>query len=218
MTDRGARARPPRRAADLRPAVTIILAGARWLRFIQTIHRDALGAGPAASRFSDPILDRGRSPRWLPIYLARSFTLCLQKAVLRDRANAASPGSFLLSRAELALWDWVEIEMVRDLRVVDLRGAALTRSRVPTDVIGASDQRLARAWAAAFYGHPGKFDGIAFASRFRRGDNAALFQARVTGKLRVVARRPLLKSPIQLGRACATLELAIVADPMDDFS
>jgi len=186
------------------------------VRFVKAVHGDPLAAGPGPSRFSDPILNRGQSPRWLPIYLGGSFTLCLQETVLRDRANAASVGSFLVSHAELALWDWAEIEMVRDLHVVDLRGAALTRSRVPTDVVGASDQRLARAWAAAIHRHPAKFDGIVFPSRFHTGDNLALFQARVANKLRVVARRPLLKSPVQLGRACAALDLAIVANPTDD--
>lgn len=67
------------------------------------------------------------------------------------------------------------IEVIRQLRVVDLHGAALARSRLPTDVVGAADQRLARSWAEALHRHPGDFDGIAFPSRFRTGDNLALF-------------------------------------------
>ena len=51
---------------------------------------------------------RERPPRWLPLYLGQSFTLCLQEALLRDRANAAPPGPFLVAEAELALWDWAE--------------------------------------------------------------------------------------------------------------
>jgi hypothetical protein len=214
VTDRRARARPPRRAVDLRPVIVTVAAGARWVRFIKTGHRDALGAGLAPSCFSDPILDRGASPRWLPIYLGQSFTLCLQETVLRDRANATPPGPFLISRSELASWDWAQIEVVEDLRVADLREAALTHSRVPTDVVGASDQRLARVWAAAFYRYPEKLDGIVFPSRFRTGDCLALFQTRVTSKLRVSERRALLESPVQLGQACSALDLAIVADPL----
>jgi hypothetical protein len=213
VTDPRARVRPPRRAADLRPVIATIRSGARWVRFVKAGHPDALGAGVAPSRFSDPILARGESPRWLPIYLGQSFTLCLQETVLRDRANAALPGPFLISRMELAVWDWAEIEIKQDLHVTDLRGSALARSRVPTDVIGASDQRLARAWAAAFYRYPELLDGIAFPSRFRTGDNLALFQARVADKLHIVERRPLLKSLVLLGRACAALDLAIVDDP-----
>jgi hypothetical protein len=157
------------------------------------------------------MLDRGRSPRWLPIYLGQSFTLCMQEALLRDRANAAPPGPFLVAEAELALWDQAEVEVVRPLCVVDLRGAALTRSRVPTDVVGAADQHLARAWAAAFYRHPGKVDGIVFPSRFRTGDNLALFQDRIERALRVKSRQRVLNSATELGRACAALDLAIVA-------
>ncbi|RAI57229.1 RES family NAD+ phosphorylase [Roseicella frigidaeris] len=164
MTDRRARARPPRRAADLRPATTIIPVGARLARLVRSAYPDVLGVGPGPSRFSDPMLDRGRPPRWLPLYLGQSFTLCLQEALLRDRAVAAPPGPFLVAEAELALWDWAEIEVTRPLRLVDLRGAALARSRVPTDVVGAAEHRLARAWAAAFHWHPSGLDGIAFPS------------------------------------------------------
>jgi hypothetical protein len=157
------------------------------------------------------MFDRGRPPRWLPVYLGQSFTLCLQETLLRDRANAAAPGPFLVAEAELALWDWATIEVTRMLRVVDLRGTALARSRVPTDVVGAADQRLARAWAAAFHRHPTGFDGIIFPSRFRTGDNLALFHERTVGACRVAHRRRVLDSPVELGRACAGLDLAIVA-------
>ena len=213
MTGRHAQARPPRRSSDIRPVVTTIPAGARWLRFVRAVHADALGVAPGRSRLSDPLLDRGRAPRWLPLYLGQSFALCLQETILRDRANAAAPGPFLIAEAELALWDWVEIEMLQPLRVADLRGTALARSRVPTDVVGAADQRLARAWAASLYRHPAALDGIAFPSRFRSGDNLALFQTRVAGALRVVRRRRMLDSPVELGRACRLLDLAIVAEP-----
>lgn len=215
MSDPRARARPPRRTAELRPAVATIPTGARWIRFVRAVHTDALGVGQGASRFSDPMLDRGRPSRWLPLYLGQSFTLCLQEVLLRDRANVAPPGPFLVAEAELALWDWVEIEVVRPLPLVDLRGTALTRSRVPTDVVGAADQRLARAWAAAFRRHPSGFAGITFPSRFRTGDNLALFHDRVAGALRIASRRHLLDSPVELGRACDALDLAIVSTASD---
>jgi len=162
------------------------------------------------------MLDRGRAPRWLPLYLGENFTLCLQETLLRDRADAAVPGPFLVAKAELALWDWAVIEVTQPLRVVDLRAAALARSRVPTDVVGAFDQRLARSWAAAFHRSPAGFDGIAFPSRFRTGDNLALFQGRVGQALRIVARRRVIDSPVELGRACHALDLGIIgaaADP-----
>jgi len=213
VTGGRARARPPRNPSDFSPVVARIAEGARWARFVRTKHQDALGVSEGRSRFSDPMLDRGRPPRWLPVYLAQTFTLSLQETLLRDRANAALPGPFLLTEAELALWDWAEIEMIRPLRVVDLRGTALTRSRVPTDVVGAADQRLARAWAAAFHRHPAGFDGIVFPSRFRTGDNLALFHERIAGALRLTARRRVLNSSVELGRACALLDLAIVARP-----
>ena len=213
--DRRARARPPRSASELHPAVATIPVGARWLRFVRSTHADALGAGPGRSRFSDPMLGRGRTPRWLPMYFGESFTLCLQETLLRDRANAALPGPFLVAEAELTLWDWAVIEVIRPVRVVDLRGAALARSRVPTDVVGAADQRLARSWAAALHRHPANFDGIAFPSRFRTGDNLALFHARVEGALRVAGRRRVLDSAVELGQACHALDLGIIPAARD---
>jgi hypothetical protein len=66
------------------------------------------------------MLDRRRLPRWLPIYRGQTFTLCLQVAFQRDRANASPPGPALVAAAELPLWDWAEIELVRPLRVFDL--------------------------------------------------------------------------------------------------
>ncbi len=215
MTNRRARARPPRSPADLRPVIATLPAGGPWVRLVKAAHVDALGVGPGPSRFSDPMLDRRRPPRWLPIYLGQTFTLCFQEAVLRDRANAGPPGPFLVAEAELALWDWAEIEIVRPLRVVDLRGAALTRSRVPTDVAGAADHHLARSWGAAFFRQPSNVDGIMFPSRFRTGDNLALFQNRVAGALRGTARRHVLDSTVELGRACGALDLAIVATALD---
>jgi len=188
--DRRAQARPPRSSLNLHPSVATIPVGSRLLSFVRSIHRDALGAGPGRSRFSDPMLDRGRTPRWLPMYFGETFTLCLQETLLRDRANATLPGPFLVVEAESALWGWAVIEVTRPLRVVDLRGAALARSRVPTDVLGAANQRLTRFWAAAVHRYPANFDGIAFRSRFRTVDNLALFQGRVGGTLRVAARRP----------------------------
>lgn len=214
MTDRRARARPPRDPAALRPATVLLPAGARRHRFVRRLHADALGTGPGPSRFSDPMADRGRPARWLPLYLGASFTLCLQETLLRDRANGA-PGPFLVAEAELALWDCAEIEVLRPLRLVDLRGAALARSRVPSDVVGAADQRLARAWAAAFFRHPAGYAGIAFPSRFTTGENLALFEDRAVGALRVVARRGVLDSAADLGAACAALDLGFVARPAE---
>lgn len=82
--DRRARARPPRSSSSLHPSVATIPVGARWLRFVRSDHTDALGAGPGKSRFSDPMLDRGRTLRWLPVYFGETFTLCLQETLLRD--------------------------------------------------------------------------------------------------------------------------------------
>ncbi len=213
MSRPASRKAPPGRADALWPVTLDLPAGSRWLRFVQRQHPDALATGPGLSRFSDPRTDRGRTPRWLPLYLGDNFLTCLQETILRDAANAAPPGPFLVAEGELLDWHCAEIEVVQPLRMIDLRGDALARGRIPTDVVNAADQRLARSWAAAFFDHPAQFHGAVYRSRFQTGDNLVLFQPRAGGALRLVSRLSLLERPRDLARACDALDLAIVRRP-----
>jgi hypothetical protein len=54
--------------------------------------------------------------------------------------------------------------------------------RVPTDVVGARNQTLARAWSDAFFDHPAAPDGIPYPSRLMEQRNIALY-TRALGKL-----------------------------------
>lgn len=99
------------------------------------------------------------------------------------------------SEAKLALRDRAEIGAARPLRALSLRGAALARSRVPTDVVRVADHRLARTWAAAFHQHPSGLDGLLFPSRLRTGDSLALLHGRVRGALRSASRRASWAAP-----------------------
>jgi len=67
---------------------------------------------------------------------------------------------------------------------------------VPSDVVGATDQRPSRTWALAVHAHPTRPDGIAYPSRLVGGRCYAIFD-RAVAKLRVEEVRPL--------RQCAEL-------------
>jgi hypothetical protein len=62
---------------------------------------------------------------------------------------------------------------------------------VPTDVVKASAQTLARVWSVAFYEHPERPDGIIYPSRLIGRTNLAVFDRAIT-KLRAVRKTKLI--------------------------
>lgn len=121
----------------------------------------------------------------------------------RARAASAIPGE-----AELAARKFAEITVVSDLLLVELRGDAPVRMGIPSDVVGASDQRLARAWSVAFHEHPAAPDGILYPSRLNEETNIALY-GRAVAKLAVDRLQPLLVAP-GLPHVPGSLRVALV--------
>ena len=114
--------------------------GARFGRIILDRHSDALGFGKTPSRFSDP---RRRIPshRFGVIYLGETLKVCFLEAVLRDSRNGAV-GDYPMDERGLHIRRYAEIEITAPLSLVDLRGDGAIRMGVPSDVAGASSQRL----------------------------------------------------------------------------
>ncbi|WP_246678962.1 MULTISPECIES: RES domain-containing protein [unclassified Mesorhizobium] len=54
---------------------------------------------------------------------------------------------------------------------------------VPTDVVRAQRQNLARRWSVAFHEHPAQPDGVIYPSRLNGATNLAVYD-RAVGKLR----------------------------------
>ncbi|MEO6013707.1 MAG: RES domain-containing protein [Devosia sp.] len=65
---------------------------------------------------------------------------------------------------------------------------------MPTDVARASNQKLARKWAPAFYDHPSSPDGIIYPSRLNGQINLAISDSAVA-KVEVKRKIPLMAAP-----------------------
>ncbi|MER9230357.1 RES family NAD+ phosphorylase [Mesorhizobium sp. M0664] len=63
--------------------------------------------------------------------------------------------------------------------MVDLRGDNAARMGVPTDVVRAQRQNLARRWSLAFHEQPSQPDGIIYPSRLNEATNLAIYDRAV---------------------------------------
>jgi hypothetical protein len=120
----------------------MVPAGQRFGRIYLDRFTDPLGYGKTRSRFSDP-RRRVEANRFGVIYLGASLKVCFIEAVLRDRRNGAV-ADYPIEEAELASWRFGEITTTSVLSLVDLRGDAPIRIGVPSDVVGAWTQSVAR--------------------------------------------------------------------------
>ncbi len=128
--------------------------------------------------------------------------------MLRDRGEATLH-SVLIPFSELENFTCADIRLAADLNLVDLTGDGCVRLRVPTDVIGASDQRLARVWSQAFFDHPAAPDGILYPSRLNEQRNIALY-ARALGKLAAEATPRLVERRDELAAIIRDFDLEIL--------
>jgi hypothetical protein len=85
--------------------------------------------------------------------------VCFLEAVLRDQRDGTI-GDLPIAETELHDRRYAEIEIVRPLRIVDLRDDSAVIMGVPSDVAKATSQTLARAWPVSFHEHPETSDGI----------------------------------------------------------
>ncbi|WP_352842685.1 RES family NAD+ phosphorylase [Mesorhizobium sp. M0933] len=74
---------------------------------------------------------------------------------------------------------FAEIVTTENLRLVDLRGDKAVRMGVPTDVVRAKRQSLARQWSLAFCEHPSGPDGMIYPSRLNGATNLAIYDRSV---------------------------------------
>jgi hypothetical protein len=181
--------------------------GRRFGRLYLKRYPDSLGYGKTPSRFSDP-RRRIADNRFGVLYLGESLKVCFLEAVLRDLRNGAI-GDLPLSEIELHIRNYVDVEIARELKLVDLRGDAAIRMGVPSDVARASRQSLGRAWSVAFHEHPSKPDGIIYQSRLNDETNLAIYD-RAIPKLAVRRVTPLINAE-GLAAVLNDLKVALVA-------
>lgn len=177
-------------------------AGRVWRRLYESRFPDPLGFGPGLSRFSDPT-----GQAFGLVYLGSSAKVAFVETILRDRADGRGPDC-VIEMAEIERRSLASIRAVEVLRLVDLTGDGPLRAGVPSDVVGARDQKQARRWSAAFHGHPDRPDGVLYPSRLNEERCVALYD-RAVAKLEVVASPRLLDCRAELAAILEDLEIAI---------
>lgn len=165
---------PPRDFDEAKLTLTNIPTGTRYGRILMRRFSNVLGFGKTESRFSDP-RDLPAHERFGVLYVGSTLKVCFVETVLRDSRDGII-GELLLAEQEITDRDYATIEVVADLVVVDLRSDNPLRMGIPSDVIGGSDQRLARQWSLALHNHPAEPDGILYPSRLNEEINLAIFE------------------------------------------
>ena len=183
--------------------IKIEAAGSVWRRIYGSSHTKPLGYELALSRFSDPA-----GQAFGVVYLGSTVKVAFVEAILRDRGEGRVD-PVPIPYAELEGYICAKIAIEQELRLVDLCGDAGLRMGVPTDVVGAKDQTLARVWSNAFYAHPDGVDGILYPSRLNEQRNIALY-ARALPKLKPIATAALVDCRDDLAAIIRDLDLAIV--------
>ncbi len=180
---------PPRGIVGASLRLHAVTPGRRFGRISLSTYPDPLGYGKTPSRFSDP-RRRAAANRFGILYLGESLKVCFVEAVLRDQRDGVI-GDLPMEEAELHRRYYAEIEITDPLRLVDMREDGSVVMGVPTDVVKASSQTLARAWSVAFHEHPEGPDGIIYPSRLIGQTNLAVFDRAIT-KLRAVRKTKLI--------------------------
>ena len=193
----------PGPAFAARPLVLkTVPSGEVWRRIYETRFPDRLGWGPGLSRFSDPT-----GHAFGVVYLGVSAKVAFVETILRDAADGRG-GDLLLEMAEIEKRTLASLRLIADLHLVDLTDDGRLRMGVPSDVVGARDHTLARAWSAAFHAHGDQPDGIYFASRLNGQPCIALYD-RTLVKLEALAAPRLLDCGRELAQILDDLEIAI---------
>ncbi len=180
--------------------------GHRFGRIYHERYPDPLGFGKTKSRFSDP-RRRPENERFGVLYLGSTLKGCFIEAILRDRRNGAV-GDYPIEEAELLQRRYAEIVVTSPLSVVDLRADGRIRMGVPSDVVGATRQTLARTWSLAFYNHPAATDGIIYSSRLNDDANLAVYDRAIV-KLSADRSLNLISAP-GFGDVLNTLKVALI--------
>jgi hypothetical protein len=180
-----------------------IKAGTVFVRLYLTRHPDPLGFGYGRSRFSDPT---GKA--FGVVYAGSTLKVAFNEVVLRDRGDGRS-SSVPIPLAELEALTCADIEVVDELRLVDLTGDGPLRMGVPSDVVGARDHSLAQVGSSAFHAHRDMPDGAHNPSRLNEERNVALYDRSLV-KMRAKTVCPLLSKRRELARLINEFDLAII--------
>lgn len=148
----------------------------RFLRVTPLAHAATpLGMGFGKTRFASP------SQSFKVLYLGTSLITSVAETIVRDRF--VDRVRRRLMQEELESWGATEIATAAPLRLLDLRGTAVTRLGIPTDAVNARNQTAGRRFSELLYAQVPYLDGVAYSSRVIRTDCVAVYD-RAVHKLR----------------------------------
>ena len=177
--------------------------GETWWRLYLNRFTDPLGWGCGLSRFSDP-----NGQLYGVVYFGSTLKVCFLETIQRDRADGLIE-PLPIAQSELNLWRAAQIKVKDAVTLVDLTGDGLAVMGVPSDVVGARDQTLARVWSEAFWRHCDQIDGIYYPSRINEQPNLAIFD-RALQKFEPDRTGPLIDERAQLAQILDDLNVSIV--------
>ena len=144
-----------------------------WPRVMASLHRATpAGAGFGASRFSSP------THAFRVLYAADSFPTAFAEGVVRDRFEGKSRR--YLYRPHLEALCVTAISSSRELRLLDLSGAAAYELGIDTDANYARAHHAGQALSEALYADMPDVDGILFNSRLTKGSCVAIYDRALT--------------------------------------
>lgn len=140
-----------------------------WARILPTRYRATpAGAGFGSSRFSSP------TDSFRVLYAADGFATAFAEAVVRDRFEGRTRR--YLYRSHLEQLCLTAINSGRELRLLDVRGAAAYELGVDTDASRARDHRTGQAFSQAVHDRMPDIDAILFDSRLTAGTCVAIYE------------------------------------------
>src|SRR5262249_6756894 len=181
-----------------------VRARVRWMR-IHSGRRNALWFGPAPGktpihRFDDPM------GRFRVCYLGTTVEACFAETFLRD------PPVRILSLADLADRSIATIELLRELRIVTMRGPHLARLGATAEVAGGSSYDVSQAWSRTLWEHADQPDGIMCRSRHDDSSMSIAVYDRAKAALAIRSDRPLTEDPVLLARLLKRYGLGLSRD------
>jgi hypothetical protein len=146
--------RPPGDLARRNPLIVELPAGTLLHRFYSATHDPIFYDRSRTGRFNAPDGSYG------VLYAAMSLAGAFVETFLRE------PGRTLLPTDLLARKAYVQLRLLRPLRLVRLGGPGLARVGATAEVVhGGLPHDAPQAWSAALHRHPAMPDGITYTAR-----------------------------------------------------
>lgn len=184
------RPEPPADLSD-RPLPLRVLAAASRLHRIHRREHEPVFFGPEGRgplfRFDDP------EGRFKVCYAGEQAEAAFVEALLRE------PSGRLIAWSDLEARSLAELEVRRDLRLVELLGPGLRRLGATAEVASTRDYTLSQAWSRAFWAHPEKPDGILYRCRHDDSVRGVAVFNRARRSIRLLETRPLAGEARWLG-------------------